>query len=163
ALRYGGTGRQLVLALKHGDRPEIARPAAAWIHRAAAPFFAAEPLILPVPIHWRRLLRRRYNQSALLAEALAQRTRLTHVPDLLIRARATPSQDGRDREARFANLSGAISVDPRRAAQCRGRAVLIVDDVMTSGATLAAASEACLAAGAERVFVATLARVAKDA
>ncbi len=162
ALIYRGNGRALVLALKHGDRLDLARPAAKWLARAAAPLLAPGTILAPVPLHWLRLLRRRYNQAALLSRRLSALTGLPHVPDLLHRTRRTPSQEGRDRQGRFANLADAIVVTPRHRARISGRRVLLVDDVMTSGATLAAAAEACLAAGAAGVDVAVLARVAKD-
>ncbi|MHA6347335.1 double zinc ribbon domain-containing protein [Roseivivax sp. CAU 1761] len=162
ALLYRGTGRRLVLGLKHGDRDDVARPAGRWLAAAAAPLIAAKTLAVPVPLHPRRLLRRRYNQSALLARALAEHAGCGHCPDALVRPRATPPLDGAGREARFAALAGAIAAHPRRGARLAGRPVLIVDDVMTSGATLAAAAEAAHAAGAASVCVAVLARAAKD-
>lgn len=163
ALLYKDNGRTLVLALKHGDRLDLARPAADWLLRVARPMILPDTLVAPVPLHRWRLLRRRYNQSALLSAGLARLAGLDHCPDLLFRRRATASQDGRSRDDRFANLSAALAVTPRHAARVQGRPVLIVDDVMTSGATLAAAAEACLALGASRVSVLALARVAKDA
>ena len=162
AMLYRDNGRRLVMALKHGDRLDLAKPAAGWLHRVAAPLLAPDTLLAPVPLHWLRMLKRRYNQSALLAGALARRTDLPHCPDLLIRARNTRSQEGRDREGRFANVADAFKVNPKRLWQVQGRPVLLVDDVMTSGATLAACAEACLAAGAARVDVVVLTRVAKD-
>ena len=162
ALVYAGTGRSVVLALKHGDRQDIARPAARWMLRAGADLIEPGMLVAPVPLHWRRLLRRRFNQAALLSAGVARLAGLDHCPDLLQRIRRTPTQDGRGRDGRFANVQGAIRVHPRRAARLDGRAVLLVDDVMTSGATLAAGAEACLAAGASHVAVLVLARVAKD-
>lgn len=162
ALLYLNTGRKLVLALKHGDRQEIARPAGRWMAAAAKPVLCAETLIAPVPLHWRRLLKRRYNQSALLARAMARITGHRSCADLLQRHRATPSLDGLGREERRMTLQGAIRLNPARQELIRDRPVLLVDDVMTSGATLAAATEACQAAGSGPVCVVTLARVAKD-
>ncbi len=163
ALLYRDNARHMVLALKHGDRLDLARPAAAWMLRAAAPILQPGMLVAPIPLHWLRLLKRRYNQSALLSGNLAKLARLDHCPDLLIRRRHTPSQEGRDRNGRFANMSDALTVHPKRAARLDGRHILLIDDVMTSGATFAAAAEACLAAGAKGVSVLALARVAKDA
>jgi ComF family protein len=158
---YGETARRLVLALKHGDRLELARPMGDWMARAARPILVPGMVVAPVPLHWLRLLRRRSNQAALLSARIARATRLEHVPDLLIRARRTPSQDGRDRQGRFENVAGAIRPHPRRRAAMQGRHVLLVDDVMTSGATFAAAAEACLQGGAAAVSVVAFARVAR--
>lgn len=163
ALLYRDNARRIVLALKHGDRMELARPAALWLKQAAAPLLRPDTVVVPVPLHWWRLIRRKYNQAALLSSALAREARLEHCPDLLLRRRNTGSQEGRSREDRFANLRGAFAVHPRRRARIAGRPALIVDDVMTSGATFSAAATVCLAAGASHVDVLALARVAKDA
>jgi ComF family protein len=161
-MHYAGNGRKLVLGLKHGDRAEIARAAGPWFARAGSDLLNDDPLILPIPLHWRRLAQRRFNQAALLARALSGVSGCDWLPDALIRARHTGTQDGRDREGRFRNLDGAIGVAPRRATRLAGRRVLLIDDVMTSGATFSAATQACLAVGAEQVCVIALARVARD-
>jgi ComF family protein len=163
ALLYRDNGRTIVLALKHGDRLDLARPAAQWLLRCARPMLKPGMLVAPVPLHWMRLFTRRYNQSAVLSQAVARLAGLAHCPDLLLRRRSTGTQDGRSRDGRFANMEGALSLHPRHLAQVDGRHILLVDDVMTSGATFAAAAEACIAAGATGVSVLALARVAKDA
>jgi predicted amidophosphoribosyltransferase len=99
-------------------------------------------VVVPVPLHWWRLLRRKYNQSALLSAALARAAGLEHCPDALVRHRNTGSQEGRDRDGRFRNVSDAFQVPQARRKRIAGRHVLLVDDVMTSGATFAAATEA---------------------
>ena len=162
ALLYGERARRIVLGIKYYDRHDAAAPAGAWLARAAAPLIRPDTLVAPVPLHWQRLFRRRYNQSALLGAALAGRIGRAHCPDLLLRTRHTGTQDGRTRDGRFDNLAGAIRVDPRRVALVEGRHVLLVDDVMTSGATLAACAGACFAAGADAVDVVVLARVTRD-
>ena len=159
-LRYDGRGRQLLMRLKHGDRPELARPAGRWMAQAARPLRRPDTLVVPIPLHWTRLLRRRYNQAALLARQVARELDCAMCPDLLTRVRRTPVQGGRGRADRFRNLRDTIAPHPRRGAQALGRPILLIDDVMTSGATLAAASEACYLAGADEVSVLTLARVA---
>lgn len=163
AMLYKDRARDLVLQLKHSDRIDLARPCGEWLARAAAPILRPGMLVAPVPLHWSRLFRRRYNQAALLSAEVARRAQLDHAPDLLRRIRSTGSQEGRDKDNRFANLVDAMQLHPRRANRGEGRHILLVDDVMTSGATFAAAAEACVAGGAIGVSVLCLTRVAKNA
>lgn len=163
ALLYDRKARSLILALKHGDRPELARPAARWMAQAGRELFREGMLVAPVPLHWSRLLKRRYNQSALLAQHLGKEVGLEVCPDLLLRRVRTPVLDGKTAAERAETLGNAITAHPKRVHRMQGRDVLLVDDVMTSGATLAACARVCLASGANHIFVLTLARVAKDA
>lgn len=161
-LVYRDNARKLVLALKHGDRHDIVHLARPWMARIAKALVAPHTIIAPVPLHWTRLLKRRYNQSALLAQNLACSVSCSYCPDLLVRKKHTASLEGMGYDARFQTLDGAISVHPRRKALLHQRQVLLVDDVMTSGATLSACAQTCLASGAKDVRVLALARVAKD-
>lgn len=162
AMRYREMGRKLVLGLKHGDRQDIAVLAGTWLARAGLPLLAADSILVPVPLHWSRQVKRRYNQSALLAKQAGLRLHVPVLLDALLRTERTRPLEGVTFDERFARLAGVISVNPARAERIAGAHVVIVDDVMTSGATLSAATEACLAAGARQVDVLVLARVCKD-
>lgn len=161
ALGYRDLGRRVVLALKHADRTDLAASAAMWMRDAGRPLLTTGTLLVPVPIHWTRLLTRRYNQSSELARHLGRLTGLAPCHDALRRVRRTRIQDGMNVEQRLANLADAIRPNPARAGVMRDSAVCLIDDVMTSGATLAEATRACHAAGAGRVSVLVLARVGK--
>lgn len=161
ALLYGDTARKLLLGLKYYDRLDHVPPAARWMARAAAPILQPDMLIAPIPLHWTRFLKRRYNQAAALSTAMAQLTEMEHCPDLLRRIRATGTQDGRGRLGRFNNMQDAFAPHPRQGKRLVGRDIVLVDDVMTAGATFAAAAECCLAHGAASVRVIALARVAR--
>ena len=164
AALYAGPARRAALQLKHGDRLDIAAAVAPWLARAGEAMLAEADVIAPVPLHWTRLALRRFNQAAELGRAAARAAgrEAAFMPDLLIRRRVTPSQEGRSRAARFENVAGAFAVRPRHAARLDGARTLLVDDVMTTGATLSACAEALKAAGAARVEALALARVARS-
>lgn len=151
----------MVLSLKHGDRLDIALPAGRWLAQKAVPLISPDTLVIPVPLHWRRLALRRFNQAAILGQNLAKELDLPFLPDALLRVRPTKMQKDMNREQRYDNQSAAITINPRMINQIVGRPLLIIDDVMTTGATLSACTEACLAANARAVNVIVLARVAR--
>jgi len=161
-MRYDEGSRPLLLGFKHADRTEAAATFAGWLARAGRELVEAADIVAPVPLHWRRLFARRYNQSALLTRALARQSGLLEVPDLLLRRRATPSQGKLTRRERQRNVAGAFAVNSKRAGQLSGRRLLLVDDVMTTGATVSACAKVAKAAGALEVDVLVLARALRD-
>lgn len=164
ALRYDDGARRLILAFKHADRTDTAPAFGAWLARAGAELLADAEVITPVPLHRLRLLKRGYNQAAILARALTKETGLALIPDLLQRRRATASQQGLSAQARLENVTaGAFRVHPWQRSRVEDRRVALIDDVMTTGATVSACARVLRRAGAARVDVLTLARVVRDA
>lgn len=159
ALLYDTSARRLILPFKHGDRTELARVLAFHMVRVGRPLLEGAEVLVPVPLHRVRLFLRRYNQAVLLAGAIGERTGHAVVPDALRRTRATPSLGHHGVAERAAIVAGAFAVRPRRVMAVRGRAVLLIDDVVTTGATANAAAQALLSAGARRVDVLAAARV----
>lgn len=161
AFLYEGNGRRIVLALKHGDRTDLAKPAALWLQHAGRDILTPDTLLVPVPVHWSRLLRRKYNQSAEISRALSKVTGMAMCQDALLRTKRTQSQNGMTVAERQSNMENAISANPKRFSVLEGRRICLIDDVMTSGATLTGCASAAFEAGADQVFVMVLARVAK--
>jgi ComF family protein len=159
ALRYDRQGRRLILPFKHGDRTELARALAQPMARAGAAMLDRAELLVPVPLHRRRLFHRGYNQAALLAQALAKVADRPVLPDALQRVRATVPLGGKTAPERAAVVNDAFAVRPKRQGAIAGRRILLIDDVMTSGATANACATVLLAAGARSVDVLVAARV----
>ena len=158
-----GPARRLVHRLKYGDRLELARALGAWMARAGDGLLSEGDLLVPVPLHRVRLARRRFNQSVLLARVVSKHCGLPLDLDVLERAKQTPPQVGLTRTQRGLNMQGAFRVAPERRLSIEGRAVVLVDDVLTSGATANAAARALLRGGARRVDVLVFARVVTGA
>ena len=152
-----GPARKLAHRLKYSDRAELARPIARWMARAGADILADADFLIPVPLHRLRLWKRRFNQAALLAKEVSRWTGKPCDVGALLRVKATRSQVGLSRIQRAENLQGAFRV--AEGASVRGRNVILIDDVLTSGATANAASRVLLRAGAKRVDVLVFARV----
>lgn len=162
-MRYDEASRALVLGFKHGDRTHGAPAYGRWMARAGAELLREADLVVPVPLHWLRLFRRRYNQAALLAQAVARTAGVPVAVDLLMRRRPTPSQGHLSAAARRRNVRGAFAVRPGRDALVRGRRIVLIDDVLTTGATGEACARTLLRAGAASVDVLVLARVVRGA
>ena len=160
-MRYDDGSRPLVLGFKHADRIQAAPAFGAWMARAGAALLRDADLVAPVPLHRLRLLKRRYNQAALLAHATAKAAGRALVPDLLKRTRATPSQAGRSPAGRLANVRGAFALSSGSRDRVHGCHMVLIDDVLTTGATVEACARALKRAGARRVDVLTLARVVR--
>ncbi|HYL33979.1 MAG TPA: ComF family protein [Stellaceae bacterium] len=160
ALRYDEASRTLVLGFKHGDKLQLAPALGRFMRQAGAELLASCDVIVPVPLHWTRLFARRYNQAAVLAHAVARGSGLPVVADLLQRRRATPSQGRSGRAERRRNVRGAFVLKKGRSAV--GRRVLLIDDVLTTGATVSECARVLLESGATAVDVLTLARTVRS-
>jgi ComF family protein len=155
---YDDASKPVLLAFKYGDRTDLAPAFARAMAAAGATLLAEADVVAPVPLHRARLIGRRYNQAALLAHALGAIAGRPVAPTLLVRTRATAPLADLSARARRRALAGAIAVSPRLAGRVRGARVLLLDDVLTSGATADACATALLAAGAAGVDVLTTAR-----
>ena len=161
ACLYDEASRDLILKLKHADRTDLTGLLARWVARGAAEVLAEADAVLPVPLHRWRLLRRRYNQAAEIARPLARLSGVAYWPDPLVRRRATASQAGRSGDGRRRNVAAAFEVSPRWRSRIAGKRLVLVDDVLTTGATAEACARALKRAGAKEVHVLALARVVK--
>ena len=157
--RYEGPARTLTRRLKYADRLDLAPAMGRWMASAGAELVAESDLILPVPLHRTRLWRRRFNQAAVLAHHVARHTGRPCETHWLTRVKRTRPQVGLTREERADNLQGAFHLSPEAATQIQGARLLLIDDVLTTGATLNACARALMKAGAARVDALTFARV----
>ncbi len=159
AVRYDEIARTLVHALKYGDRLDLAPVMGRWIARAGAELTADADALVPVPLHWRRLWARRFNQSAALAKVVSQLSGVAVAHRALRRVKATPQQVGLSKNERAENVQGAFRVPKEAKAQIAGRHLVLIDDVLTSGSTVDACTRALLRGGARQVDVLVFARV----
>ena len=155
--------RAMVHALKYGDRLDLAPTMGRWMANAGHALLAEADALVPVPLHWTRLWARRFNQSGLLAEIIAKTAGKPVAHGALKRVKATPQQVGLGRSERAENVQGAFRVPTEGKAEVVGRRLLLVDDVLTSGATVDACTRVLLRAGAAAVDVLTFARVVAPA
>lgn len=158
-VRYDEMAGKLVHALKYNDRLDLAPALGRWMAAAGRELTAAADAIVPVPLHWRRLWARRFNQSAALAASVSNVCGKPVLLQALRRVKATPQQVGLSRAERAANVQGAFRVAQAARREIAGRKLLLVDDVLTSGATVEACARALLRAGVANVDVLVFARV----
>jgi len=159
AVRYDDVARTLVHALKYQDRTDLAPAMGRWMARAGRELLAEADVLVPVPLHWRRAWGRRYNQSGALARVIERQSGVKLTPEALRRVRPTQQQIGLSRAQRASNVQGAFKVADGRSADIQGRRVVLIDDVLTSGATVDACARALLRAKAASVDVLVFARV----
>jgi ComF family protein len=159
AVRYDDVARALVHAYKYGDRLDLAPLIGGWMARAGRELLADADGLVPVPLHWRRLWARRFNQSAALAAEISAIAKVPVVHGALKRVRATVQQVGLSKSERSQNVQGAFRVAADLKAEVAGRRLVLIDDVLTSGATTDTCARALLRAGASRVDVLVFARV----
>ncbi len=159
ALIYAGNARDLIRRFKFRDETGLAPLLTKWAREAGAALLEDADWVAPVPLHWMRLYRRRYNQSALLARHLAVRGRAAFAPDMLRRIRRTRPQTGLGPRERGRNVAGAFRLTPSWRDRVRGARIVIVDDVLTTGATLEACARVLKRSGAARVDALSVARV----
>jgi ComF family protein len=159
AVRYDDVARTLVHSLKYQDRTDLAPAMGRWMARAGKELLDEADVLVPVPLHWRRGWSRRYNQSGALARVISRQSGVKLATEALRRIRATEQQVGLSRPQRAANVQGAFKVAPERSADIAGRRVVLIDDVLTSGATTDACARALLRAKAVQVDVLVFARV----
>jgi len=159
AARYDDVARDLVHRLKYGDRLDLVAAMGRWMARAGEPLTRDADALVPVPLHWRRLWGRRFNQAALLANAVAECRGLPVLAAALKRVRATPQQVGLSRNERAVNVQGAFAVGADGKAAVHGKRLVLIDDVLTSGSTVDGCARALLRAGAGNVDVLVFARV----
>lgn len=159
AFAYNHDSRPIVLSFKHGGRTEGLSTMAKWLAQASAEFIKEVDVIIPVPLHGLRLLSRKFNQSALLADALSGLSGVPANPFILKRVKNTKTQGGLTRAQREKNVRAAFAVDEKAKINLKGKTALLIDDVFTTGATVDNCTLALQKAGAKTIYVLTLARV----
>lgn len=159
AVRFDDVARSLVHALKYGDRLDLAPIMGRWMARAGREILTEADALVPVPLHWRRLWARRFNQSAQLGKTISAESGVPIAGNAIKRVKATAQQVGLSQSERATNVQGAFSVPAEGKAEVAGRNLVLIDDVLTSGATVDACARSLLRAGAKRVDVLVFARV----
>ncbi|MCB1651023.1 MAG: ComF family protein [Alphaproteobacteria bacterium] len=162
ALKYGDGSRDLILGFKHGDKTHLLPGFVPWLCRAGAQMLTQADYLIPVPLHYRRLVRRRYNQAALIAQGISKETGVPVLIEALRRTRSTPPQGYMNASDRHKNVRRAFEIHPLYASMIKDKTLILIDDVYTTGATVNECTKVLKKAGAKAVHILTLARVAHD-
>ncbi|MEH6632589.1 MAG: ComF family protein [Halopseudomonas aestusnigri] len=162
ALSYHDKSRDMIIGFKHSDRTYLAHLFTKWVTLAGKEIIADADIITPVPLHPKRLLIRRYNQSGLLAQKAAKKHTKNYVPDLLLRTKNTSSQGHLSQRGRWDNVRAAFQINPKYKEMIRGKKIVLIDDVYTTGATLEACSRTLKKEDVTRIDAIVLARVLKE-
>lgn len=159
ALAYQDGTRGFILKLKQGDGTHLAPGLSRLMIRAGQDILSQTDLLVPVPLHWRRLFLRQYNQATLLSHQITRQTNIPTHTDLIKRHRSTRKQGHQNRKERSANVRGAFTIPPDKAPFLKGKRLTLIDDVFTTGATLSECARILRKGGAKEVRALTLARV----
>lgn len=162
ALKYDDHSKQMILAFKHGDKIHLRGLLAKFLYQSGKDVLQGANLIAPVPLHWWRMVKRKYNQAALLSSEIANYSGLDHEAHLLLRKKRTVPHENMSRDEREKNVRAAFTVNPKHTDSVKGKIIVLVDDVMTSGATVNECAKTLLKQGVAEVRVLTLARVVFD-
>lgn len=159
ALQYNDISRDLVLGFKHGDKTHIVQSFIPWLKQAGREMLGQADYLIPVPLYPARLIMRRYNQAALIADALSKSVNIAHLPTAMKRVRATPSQGHLTSDERMKNMQAAFDIPPKYRKMIKGKSLILIDDVLTTGATVNECAKVLYHHGARQVNVLTLACV----
>ncbi len=159
ALKYNDVSRHLILGFKHGDKTHVVKSFTPWLEQVGREMLTKADYLVPVPLHPFRLISRRYNQSALIAQNLSEFLDIVHLPTMMLRVRATPSQGHLNGDERAKNVRKAFAINPKYKEMIRGKSLVLIDDVYTTGATIQECSRVLRQCGAGQVHALTLARV----
>ncbi len=160
--KYGGLSRDLILGFKHGDKTHFVSLFIPFMEQVGSSLLSQADYIIPVPLHYMRFISRRYNQAAIISSALSKSSNIPHLPLAMKRVRATPSQGHLNSSEREKNVKKAFDVNQKYHSLLKGKSVILVDDVYTTGATVKECSKNLLKHGASEVNILTVARVVLD-
>lgn len=161
ALKYNDASRDMILGFKHADQTHAALAFVPWLKMAGQGMMEDADAFIPVPLHRWRLLKRRYNQASIIAHYMSKETNIPVLHQALTRTRATATQGHLNFKERRKNVKKAFAVNEKYAASVKGKTLILIDDVYTTGSTVKECTKALMKAGAKKIHILTLARVVK--